>query len=73
MFGTIRYSCVELYLLVARSTVGIPRLRLGPVCARYVACGARLHRACPASHVMHAFVDGYASVGAEAFPTAGRP
>ena len=69
----VRYNTVQLCRAVpARSPVD-GRLRLGPVCARYVACGARLHRACPASHVMHAFVDGYASVGAEAFPTAGRP
>ena len=46
----VGYCATQLYSCTGSPIDG--RLRLGPVCARCVACGARLHRACPAYHVM---------------------
>ena len=51
----VGYCAIQLYSCTGSPIDG--RLRLGPVCARCVACGARLHGACPAYHVMHACDD----------------
>ena len=64
----VRYNTVQLCRAVpARSPVD-GRLQLGPVSARCVACGARLHRACPAYRVMLRVMMGMHQWGLRRFP-----
>ena len=62
----VGYCATQLYSCTGSPIDG--RLRLGPVCARCVACGARLHRACPAYHVMLGVMMGMHQWGLRRFP-----